>query len=186
MSSIYVQVCKSTCKFTLLAYLPILSSVGNYLYGSKYEILVLQYSRVRIRETREYTRVLPYLNGTVKNYSYRICLAHIVNLGNVDVMSHITQIAVVENSTAIWEYDPSCENNHILGGSLDVIAAIRTLAIKIQASGQPLVPAILIHKIMAKRDYFIDVIDHFIALTGYFIAAIAGISYLLYGISLLP
>jgi hypothetical protein len=47
-------------------------------------------------------------------------------------MSHITQIAVVENSTAIWEYDPSQESNRILGGSLDVIAAIRMLAIKVR------------------------------------------------------
>jgi len=29
-----------------------------------------------------------------------------VNLGNVDVMDHITKIAAVENATAIWEYDP--------------------------------------------------------------------------------
>jgi hypothetical protein len=58
-------------------------------------------------------------------------LAHVVNLGNVDVMSQITKIAVVENATAIWEYDPSLEDNRILGGSLDVIAAIRTLAIKV-------------------------------------------------------
>ncbi|KAF8963734.1 hypothetical protein BDZ97DRAFT_1642765, partial [Flammula alnicola] len=64
------------------------------------------------------------------------CLGHVVNLGNVDVMMHITKITVVENATAIWEYDPSRDDNQILGGSLDVIAAIRTLAIKIQASGQ--------------------------------------------------
>jgi hypothetical protein len=38
-------------------------------------------------------------------------LAHVVNLGNVDVMSQITKIAVVENATAIWEYDPSLEDN---------------------------------------------------------------------------
>ncbi|KAF8797347.1 hypothetical protein BYT27DRAFT_7125851, partial [Phlegmacium glaucopus] len=64
------------------------------------------------------------------------CLGHVVNLGNVDVMERITKIAVVENATAIWEYDPSREDNCVLGGLLDVIAAIRTLAIKIQASGQ--------------------------------------------------
>ena len=55
-----------------------------------------------------------------------------VNLGNVDVMTHITKIAVVENATAIWEYDPSRKDNRVLGGSLDVIAAIRTLAIKVK------------------------------------------------------
>lgn len=58
-------------------------------------------------------------------------MGHVVNLGNVDVMKHITKIAVVENATAIWEYDPSRDDNRVLGGSLDVIAAIRTLAIKV-------------------------------------------------------
>ena len=33
--------------------------------------------------------------------------------------------------TAIWEYDPTQADNHVLGGSLDVITAIRTLAIKV-------------------------------------------------------
>lgn len=47
-------------------------------------------------------------------------------------MKNITKIAVVENATAIWEYDPSLEGNRVLGGSLDVIAAIRTLAIKVR------------------------------------------------------
>ena len=58
-------------------------------------------------------------------------MAHVVNLSNVDVMKNITKIAVVENATSIWEYDPSREDNRILGGSLEVIAAIRTLAIKV-------------------------------------------------------
>jgi len=47
-------------------------------------------------------------------------------------MSHITKIAAVENATAIWEYDPSLDGNRVLEGSLDVIAAIRTLAIKMR------------------------------------------------------
>ena len=59
-------------------------------------------------------------------------MGHVVNLGNVAVMKHITKIAVLENSTSIWEYDPSRDDNHVLGGSLDVIAAIRTLAIKVR------------------------------------------------------
>ena len=59
------------------------------------------------------------------------CLGHVVNLGNIAVMKHITKIAVVENATTIWEYDPSRDDNRVLGGSLDVIAAIRTLAIKV-------------------------------------------------------
>lgn len=54
-----------------------------------------------------------------------------MNLANVAVMSHITKIAVIENSNAIWEYDPELVGNRVLGGSLDVVAAIRTLAVKV-------------------------------------------------------
>jgi hypothetical protein len=46
-------------------------------------------------------------------------------------MSVITRIANVETTTAIWEFDPSLPNNRVLGDSLDVVAAIRTLAIKV-------------------------------------------------------
>ena len=46
-------------------------------------------------------------------------------------MQHITKIAAVKNATAIWEYDPTREDNRVLGGSLDVIAAICTLMIKV-------------------------------------------------------
>jgi hypothetical protein len=46
-------------------------------------------------------------------------------------MGHITKIAAVETTSAIWEYDPDLPDNRILGGSLDVIAAIRTLAVKV-------------------------------------------------------
>ena len=46
-------------------------------------------------------------------------------------MKHITKITIVENATSIWEYDSSQDNNCVLGGSLDVIAAIQTLAIKV-------------------------------------------------------
>ena len=68
-----------------------------------------------------------------------------VNLGNIDVMGHITKIAVVANATAIWEYDSSQADNCVLGGSLDVISAIHTLAIKISivlsnfSHGSPLI-----------------------------------------------
>lgn len=48
-------------------------------------------------------------------------------------MAHITKIAAVANTTAIWEYDPVREDNCVLGGSLDVIAAIRTLSIKVSS-----------------------------------------------------
>jgi len=60
------------------------------------------------------------------------CLAHVVNLGNVDLMKNITQIAAVETAIAIWEYDPTLPDNRILDGSLDVIAAIWTLVIKVR------------------------------------------------------
>lgn len=60
------------------------------------------------------------------------CCAHVINLGNVDIMQCVTKIAAVETATAIWEYDPTLPDNRVLGGSLDVIAAIRTLAIKVR------------------------------------------------------
>jgi hypothetical protein len=40
-------------------------------------------------------------------------------------------MAAIENATAIWEYDPTLPSNSVLGGFLDIIAAIRTLAIKV-------------------------------------------------------
>ncbi|KAF8230233.1 hypothetical protein L208DRAFT_1123454, partial [Tricholoma matsutake] len=64
-----------------------------------------------------------------------LCLEHVVNLANIDVMAHITKIAAVEMATAIWEYDPEMPANRVFSRSLDVIATIRTLAIKIQSSG---------------------------------------------------
>ena len=59
------------------------------------------------------------------------CFGHIVNIANVAMMGHVTKIAAVENANAIWEYDPSLSNNRILRGSLDVIAAIHTIAVKV-------------------------------------------------------
>lgn len=59
------------------------------------------------------------------------CLEHVVNIAVVTLMGCITKIAAVENTTAIWEYDPDLPDNQVLGGSLDVIAAIRTIAIKV-------------------------------------------------------
>ena len=60
------------------------------------------------------------------------CLEHIVNLTNIAVMGHITKIVAIENATAIWEYDPELPDNRVLGGSLDVITSVRTLAIKVR------------------------------------------------------
>lgn len=48
----------------------------------------------------------------------------------------ITKKAALEMTQAIWEYDPSDPNNTVLNGSLDTIAALRTLATKIRASSQ--------------------------------------------------
>jgi hypothetical protein len=45
-------------------------------------------------------------------------------------MAHITKIAAVETTNAIWEYDPSLPDNHVLNRSFDVVTAIHTLAIK--------------------------------------------------------
>lgn len=46
-------------------------------------------------------------------------------------MSTITKIAAVETTSAIWEFDLSLPDNRVLGNSLDVVAAVRTLAIKV-------------------------------------------------------
>ena len=54
-------------------------------------------------------------------------------------MQNITKIVAVENATAIWEYDPTRPDNHVLGGSLDVIAAIRTLAIKVSVESESII-----------------------------------------------
>ena len=64
------------------------------------------------------------------------CLAHVLNLAIVDVMSEVTRIGHIATSTAIWEFDPSLPSNRVMNHGLDVVAIVRTLAIKIQASGQ--------------------------------------------------
>lgn len=46
-------------------------------------------------------------------------------------MDSITKVAAIESAQAIWEFDPTLDGNRVLGGSLDVIAAIRTIAIKV-------------------------------------------------------
>ena len=64
------------------------------------------------------------------------CLTHVVNLAITDFMSVIMKMAHVKTMMAIWVFDPMLPQNQVFGDSLDIIAAIRTLAIKIQASGQ--------------------------------------------------
>ena len=51
-------------------------------------------------------------------------------------MAEITQIDHIAMMAAIWEFDPTLPMNRVMNNSLDVVAAIHTLAIKIQASGQ--------------------------------------------------
>ncbi|KAF8495248.1 hypothetical protein F5888DRAFT_1805087 [Russula emetica] len=70
------------------------------------------------------------VSGDHSGWNLGRCFGHVVNIANVAVMGWITKIAAIENASAIWEYDPSLPNNRILGGSLDVIAAICTIAVK--------------------------------------------------------
>ncbi|KAI1789149.1 hypothetical protein LXA43DRAFT_893277 [Ganoderma leucocontextum] len=59
------------------------------------------------------------------------CYGHVVQLGVEDFMSAITQKAVVETKQAIWDYDPKHADS-IVNGGLDVIAILRTLAVKVR------------------------------------------------------
>ncbi|KIM56438.1 hypothetical protein SCLCIDRAFT_68622, partial [Scleroderma citrinum Foug A] len=59
------------------------------------------------------------------------CLVHVLNLT-------ITKFTSVETTMAIWEFNLSLPSSRILGDLLDVVAAIRTITIKIQCSGQPI------------------------------------------------
>lgn len=63
------------------------------------------------------------------------CLAHVLHLTIEDIMSLITQITTAETTLAICEFDPSLPSN-LIAGSLNVISALRTLVVKIHASGQ--------------------------------------------------
>lgn len=64
-------------------------------------------------------------------YSNPRCLKHVINLAMVTIMSLITKVAAIKNAQAIWEFDPTLDGNRVLGGSLDVIVAIWTIAIKV-------------------------------------------------------
>ena len=57
-------------------------------------------------------------------------MGHVIQLGIEAFMTIVTQTALVESKQAIWEYDPLALNSAVVGG-LDVIAIIRTLAIKV-------------------------------------------------------
>ena len=47
-------------------------------------------------------------------------------------MKAVTQVGLVESKQAMWDYDPNAVENRVLSGGLDVIAAIRTLSIKVR------------------------------------------------------
>ncbi|KAN0081296.1 hypothetical protein V8E55_008920 [Tylopilus felleus] len=64
------------------------------------------------------------------------CLVHVINLTITSVLSAVTKISNVDTTTNIWEFDPTLPQNRMLNDSLDVITTIRTLAIKMQCSGQ--------------------------------------------------
>lgn len=64
------------------------------------------------------------------------CLAHVINLTITLVLSAVTKISNVDTTTNIWEFDPTLLQNCMLNDSLDIITTIRTLAIKMQCSGQ--------------------------------------------------
>jgi len=52
------------------------------------------------------------------------CLAHVLNLAIVAVMFNITWISTIKTTAAIWEFNPTLPNNHLLGDSLDVVSAV--------------------------------------------------------------
>ena len=53
-----------------------------------------------------------------------------IQLGVEDFMTAVTQTALIESKQAIWEYDPQADTSAV-GGGIDVIAIIRTLAVKV-------------------------------------------------------
>ena len=60
------------------------------------------------------------------------CIGHVVQLAIEDFMKAVTQVGLVESKQAMWDYDPKAAENRVLSGGLDVIAAIRTLSIKVR------------------------------------------------------
>jgi len=81
------------------------------------------------------------MKTSIREYHYLIlsvihwissCLGHVVNLANVTFMGHITKIAVVKTTAAIWEYDPTLPDNKVFNGAIDVVAVVQTLAIKVR------------------------------------------------------
>ncbi len=71
---------------------------------------------------------IPYEANTSLDYR---CFGHVVQLGTEAFMSKVTQTAIVESKQSIWEYDPHAADS-VINGGLDVIAVIRTLAVKVR------------------------------------------------------
>ena len=59
------------------------------------------------------------------------CLAHVVSLAVEAFMAGVTQIAIALSREAIWDFDPASDENQ-LGTGIDVIAALRTLTVKVR------------------------------------------------------
>ena len=68
---------------------------------------------------------------TIATHTHYRCLEHVNNIAIVTVIGGIMKIAAIETTRAIWKYDPTLPDNRVLGGSLDAIAAIWTLAVKV-------------------------------------------------------
>lgn len=59
------------------------------------------------------------------------CLAHVIQLGNLDLMKHVTNIGAIETAATIWEWDPTAPDNRLSNGSLDAVSTLRTIAVKV-------------------------------------------------------
>lgn len=77
--------------------------------------------------------ILPLTCDEFAQPSVHSCLAHIISLAVEAFMGAVTQTAVAESREAIWNYDPALPSNKI-GSGIDVIAVIRTLAVKVYSS----------------------------------------------------
>lgn len=58
-------------------------------------------------------------------------LTYVLYLAIMAVMSAFMNVLAVGTTTVIWEFDLPLLDNHILNDSLDIVAAICTLAIKV-------------------------------------------------------
>jgi hypothetical protein len=79
-------------------------------------------------ETQHIRRALPDWDAEANQIP---CLEHAVQLSVVSVMDHVTKRAIAESSTAIWEYDPSLEENKVAGGRPDALSVLRTIVVKV-------------------------------------------------------